>query len=186
MSRALSADDFSPQARQRFEDNYVPEPNSGCWLWLAGVTKKKGYATMKIGTRRIIASRAAWALFRGPLQDSETGPGEICVLHKCDVPSCVNPAHLFLGTHQDNAFDREHKGRGFRFGHGEHPAAKRPPKGTSNPRALITDADVRTIRAEALAGAKHKDLAARYGLRPSYVGSIIYGRTWSHVLPSGE
>lgn len=94
---------------KRFEEKYCPEPNTGCWLWTAALNNK-GYG--KIGAYRskgrydwMLAHRASWFLFKGQLSD------EMCVLHKCDTPACVNPDHLFLGTKGDNIRDAVHKGR---------------------------------------------------------------------------
>lgn len=79
-------------------------PN-GCWIWLAA--KTCGYGVINIGngiTRK--ASRVTWELLIGPI------PKGMHVLHRCDNPPCVNPAHLFLGTHLDNVADMNAKGRG--------------------------------------------------------------------------
>lgn len=85
-------------------ENSMPEPNSGCWLWLLSVDGK-GHGKMSGSHRTRSAHRVSWRLHRGPI------PAGICVCHKCDVRSCVNPDHLFLGTHQDNVLDMIAKGR---------------------------------------------------------------------------
>lgn len=90
---------------ERFEGKYIPEPNSGCWLWI-GSLLPKGYgcfSTSKGNNER--AHRFAWRNLKGPI------PEGMFVCHKCDTPSCVNPDHLFLGTHQDNMRDRNRKNR---------------------------------------------------------------------------
>lgn len=90
----------------RFEQRYVTVPEAGCWLWI-GRAKPKGYGRIGIGrNKQFAAHRVSWELFRGEI------PAGMCVCHKCDTPSCVNPDHLFLGTHADNAGDRQRKGRG--------------------------------------------------------------------------
>ena len=76
-----------------------------CWEWLAD-KELKGYGRFKVAGRVIKAHRFAWELENGEV------PKDLCVLHKCDVPSCVNPAHLFLGTRGDNNRDCIRKGRG--------------------------------------------------------------------------
>jgi hypothetical protein len=88
----------------RFEEQHIPEPNSGCWLY-TGYTTQKGYGTFWLAGYPHRAHRAAWLLFRGPLaKDAQ-------VLHRCDNPTCVNPEHLFLGTNADNMRDRNLKHR---------------------------------------------------------------------------
>lgn len=89
----------------RFEAKIEPEPNTGCWLWVASVNAC-GYGTIGVHGKSVLAHRVAWTLYRGEI------PVGMCVLHICDTPPCVNPAHLFLGTPRDNAVDRQKKGRG--------------------------------------------------------------------------
>lgn len=94
--------------RERFDAKWVPEPNTGCWLWTAADTGRYGYFRLdgKVGQRRSIgANRAAWLLYRGPI------PEGMMVCHTCDTPICVNPDHLFLGTPLDNMLDKVAKGR---------------------------------------------------------------------------
>lgn len=93
--------------RERFDAKWIPEPNSGCWLWL-GALFVSGYGWFQRGHRKqpgARANRISWELHRGPIPDG------LCVLHRCDNPSCVNPDHLFIGTQLDNIADRDRKGR---------------------------------------------------------------------------
>lgn len=89
---------------QRFERHFVPEPNSGCWLWI-GAHGRRGYGQLADESRRLrIATHVSWFLRHGEWP-------VLWVLHKCDTPPCVNPDHLWLGTRSDNIRDMIEKGR---------------------------------------------------------------------------
>jgi HNH endonuclease len=87
---------------ERFEAKYMPEPNSGCWLWMGSI-RGQGYAQTGVGER--YAHRFSYEHYKGKI------PEGMRVLHKCDTPTCVNPDHLFLGTAKDNTHDALKKGR---------------------------------------------------------------------------
>ena len=92
----------------RFEEKFIPEPNSGCWLWLASMAGKKeedSYGRIRVNGSLVDAHRVSWELYKGPI------PKGLWVLHKCDVRCCVNPEHLYIGTPQNNVDDRENRGR---------------------------------------------------------------------------
>lgn len=79
--------------------------DSECWPF-RGTILNTGYGQIKIGRQKVSAHRLAYEFAFGDI------PHGICVCHTCDNPPCCNPSHLFLGTHKDNAIDRERKGRG--------------------------------------------------------------------------
>jgi hypothetical protein len=146
--------------QERFERQYTPEPNSGCWLWAGFERSNQGYGGIQIGGRAKFAHRVSWELHRGPIPDG------LFVLHKCDVPSCVNPDHLFLGTKRDNAIDRHRKGR-----------TKIPSnRGEINPQAKLTWDDVVRIRLDD--NRPHREIAADYGVVASAIGFIKTYRNW--------
>ena len=78
--------------------------NSSCWIWI-GAHCNHGYGQMRINNKMKMAHRISWIIHFGNIPEGL----EVC--HKCDNPECVNPSHLFLGTHQDNMDDRKSKGR---------------------------------------------------------------------------
>lgn len=91
--------------RHRFEQKFMPEPNSGCWIWL-GACKPTGYGNARwIGRQLMPATHIALLLAGRSIPEGEH------VLHKCDNPYCVNPDHLFTGTRSDNTLDAMAKGR---------------------------------------------------------------------------
>lgn len=95
---------------EHVKNNYIPVTESGCWLWL-GSWHKKGYGKIsREGRDTLVVSRLFYAYYNGPIPDG------MRVCHKCDVPVCCNPDHLFAATDHENAVDKERKSRGrFRF-----------------------------------------------------------------------
>lgn len=129
-----------------------------CWFY-NGARNVDGYGVVSANARIKSAHRTAWELANGTI------PKGMCVLHRCDVRNCVNPAHLFLGTHQENMADAKRKGR---MPLGEQCNAK------------LTAQKVREIRA--LKGRMfQKDIAKKYGINLTYVSQIWCRRTWKHV-----
>lgn len=144
----------------RLEFHSIPEPNSGCVLWF-GAISPSGYGFLGWEKRTIRAHRASWIVNFGPV------PRGLHVLHKCDVRCCINPAHLFLGTHVDNMADMKAKGRENHL------------KGEAHGVAKLTENQVREIRMDTR---NQRDIAADYGLCQATVWSIKHRIAWKHVL----
>lgn len=77
----------------------------GCWVWMRPKTPHQRYGKVMYKGKRYSSHRLSWILTNGPIPDG------MCVCHKCDIPRCVNPSHLFLGTMKDNTQDMIKKGR---------------------------------------------------------------------------
>lgn len=88
----------------RFEAKFIPEPNSGCWLWESRL-EAAGYARFSFLGKNRKASRVSLLLYKG------RDLGDLSACHKCDVPCCVNPDHIFAGTNKDNCVDKAKKRR---------------------------------------------------------------------------
>lgn len=149
-------------------DGPVPKhrPELGkCWVWTAYIGQRgTGYGIIRAWGQPKGAHCVSWVIHNGEV------PAGLFVLHKCDNKRCVNPVHLFLGTHQDNSDDMRAKGRS-RYPHGE---------ATSN--AKLTAEKVRQIRELFCHGeVTHKMLAERYGVSEETIQPIIAGRTWKQA-----
>lgn len=146
-------------SEQRFLDRCMPEPNSGCWLW---VGKQNGvYGLLRFGDRFQMAHRVSYRLFCGEIPDG------MQVNHRCDFPICVNPDHLWLGSQADNMRDCREKGR--------------MPHGEERPIHKITAAQADEIYRRILSGETQKSLAATFGIKKQSVQAIVYGRSWCRV-----
>jgi hypothetical protein len=144
----------------RFEKKYIPEPNSGCWLWTAALLDGR-YGLIGRGGKNggmALAHRVSWKLHNGKVPDG------LWVLHKCDVTICVNPDHLFLGTHKDNMIDMTNKGRST--------------FGVRNARSKLTEELAKEVK---YSSEKARKCARRLGVSESAVSLIRSGKNWGHI-----
>lgn len=152
-----------------------------CWIWTAS-KRSKGYGAFTYNENgKVIQDRAhrfSFRLFNGLI------PENMCVLHKCDVPACVNPSHLFLGTKADNNKDMCEKGRhiaggthcGLSFtGNGKYPF------GEAHPIAKLTVEKVIEIREDRLNGMSFSQLAKKHAIGLTTAFKVSKGITWKHV-----
>lgn len=150
-------------AVDRFLEKVSIDPISGCWLWRGAKELRFGYGKFRHHGISKNAHRASWELFHGPI------PSELFVCHTCDVPGCVNPEHLFLGTSDDNNKDRAAKNRTVTR-HGE-----------ANNKAKLTEEDVRQIRQMYIEGASGVDIAKCFPVNHCAIYDILNDKTWRHV-----
>jgi len=133
----------------------VQKHKNCCWIW-TGAKDKYGYGRFKFKEKKWRTHRVAYYL-------TYKDPGSLCVLHKCDNPSCVRPDHLFLGTNKDNTQDCIKKGR-----------FNRPTKLTPN--------QVRSIRELSQRGHLQTEIAIKYKISQSTVCDIINRKRRKLVL----
>lgn len=96
--------------KEYIKDHVEMIPECGCWIWMPSL-QTQGYGRIafnqKNDKRKMLAHRTSYQIFKGNI------PAGANVLHRCDMPSCVNPDHLFTGTQKDNMQDMIKKGRKF-------------------------------------------------------------------------
>ena len=148
---------------KRFEDKIDRSGGpDACHEWQEGL--RSGYGRFWYEGKSVGAHRFAYEMEYGPI------PEGAYVLHSCDNKKCVNPAHLRVGTPQDNMDDKMERGRG------------NPVQGINHPGAKLTEAQVLEIRAVYSRGGRtQRSLATEYGIAQSLVSMIVNRRLWGHL-----
>jgi hypothetical protein len=145
----------------RFWKKVDKKSDDECWLWLGWTTKR--YGRFYVAGRKRVATHIALELV------GRVVPEGMLVCHTCDTPECVNPAHLFIGTHRDNAHDMKLKGRS--TANRGNPAA-----------AKLTEDNVHEIRRLYRTERwTQKRIAARFNVTPQQIKNIVNGWSWSHL-----
>lgn len=133
-----------------------------CWPW-TGYVRESGYGCFGLKGKEFKAHRVSYFIEHGSIDN------DWLVLHHCDVRSCVNPAHLFLGTPKDNSQDAVTKGRNTRL------------FGEQNGKAKLTRAAVLSIRRMCSKGVYQKTAARRFGVSEATVSYIVNGGRWKQL-----
>ena len=155
--------------------SHVTRTLDGCWLWMAAKAHK-GYGAVGIpGGKTTKAHRVSYELQFGPIPDGA------CVLHRCDVPACGRPTHLFLGSKADNNADMRSKGRAVRGGRKTDIARCKYPRGEHHQLARLTAASVTQARQWKRDGDSYSTIAARLGVGVTTVYKAIKGITWATI-----
>lgn len=166
--------DYSVPLSERLLSNVEYDTNGGCWLWAGSADNAMRGKIMSRSGIQEVAARVAYEVFVGPM------PAGHFACHRCDVPSCINPLHLFAGTPLDNIRDMIAKGRR------GNPVM---PRGADHVSSKIGEPEVVIIRHlrkrfSARRIAKHVSIGA------SNIDSIMSGRSWGHAperaLTDGE
>jgi hypothetical protein len=140
---------------------------SGCWEWRKS-TRRNGYGRLWISGKTRDAHRVIYTLISGD-------PGSLEVCHTCDNRKCINPAHLFPGTHAENVHDAIAKGR---FKPAD-PFGSPPPTN-----AKLTEQDVRAIKRMLADGEKSGgEIGRQFGVTRAAIHFIGSGRNWGHIQP---
>ncbi len=137
----------------RLETRSMPLTECGCILWLGCINPSSDHGTIWVNGKCKIVHRFAWEVQKGKIPDG------MQVLHKCDIPFCINVDHLFLGTQIDNIKDMVAKGR-----QRSHPK--------------LTEDQVREIRKSKL---RNRDLVKQYGMSSGVISLIRSGKIWKRV-----
>jgi hypothetical protein len=149
---------------EKFEEKYIPEPNSGCWLWLGfnhGKRRKCVYGGFHYNGKIWLAHRVSYVLYKGPIPNGKH------ILHVCDNPKCVNPDHLYAGTQQNNMDDMR-----IRF---------REPnrKGEAHSWTKLTEKDVLYIRAHSEFSLRK--LSNKFHVTPEQISNVRRRKNWIHI-----
>lgn len=133
-----------------------------CWIWTGGKSGRR-YGKFNLRGAHLKAHRFAYEYLKGPI------PEGLHVLHSCDNGLCVNPKHLFVGTHVDNMKDRTAKHR------------ERPLKGEANHLAKLTAEKVIEIRKKYSEGERQVDIANQFQIDQTHVSKIVTRLAWKHI-----
>lgn len=132
-----------------------------CWLWTGVKHNIYGYGQFSVGYKQYRAHRYAYQTMVGEI------PAGMDVCHSCDIRSCVNPSHLWLGMQKDNMADMAEKGR--------------RPCGSASHLAKLSEKDVCQIKSLVSAGLTHQNVADNFGVGRPCITKIVNGLRWKQL-----
>lgn len=162
--------------KQRFWAKVDRCGDDECWEWQGYLKLEKPYGRFRVFGKMHQAHRVAWHLAYGAI------PDDLFVCHHCDNHACVNPAHLWLGTVQDNANDMVRKGRsavGKKHRNSTHPESI--PRGEQVPRSKLTERQIVEIRRMVADGISQTSTAYQFGVLPAAISKIVNRQNWGHI-----
>lgn len=178
--RAIPIPELTVEDEERFWGKIKITANpTKCWDWAAGKFKT-GYGAFQLKGKTCKAHRVAYYLIH--VFDESDKP---FICHKCDNPACCNPSHLFLGTPKDNTQDKLSKDRGNLPIGDQHWSRINPSKvrrGEGHNQSVLTEKEVREIRARYAAGAVQRQMAAEFGISTGTMKNIVHRKIWKHVV----
>jgi len=133
---------------------------AGCFEW-QGCLNHSGYGMLNVNGVPKGAHRLSFEAFRRCI------PTGMFVCHKCDNPRCINPSHLFLGSHADNMQDMRSK--------------RRSSTGSKNGMSKVTTEDVIEMTRLYMSGVTQRELSGKYGISRQAVSKIVTGKRWGSV-----
>lgn len=151
----------APRLMTRFWSKVDIAGPDDCWEWQASTNG--AYGLTSYNGEVIVTHRLAWLFTNGPIPDG------LLVCHTCDNPVCVNPAHLFLGTHSDNTNDAVKKGRWV------------DNSGEAHGNSKLTKKDVIEIRRLSSEGKSQRVLGRMFGVDDKQIFNIIHRKQWTHI-----
>jgi len=159
--RCVNPDHQQPRTIEVRLSNFSVDEDTGCWLW-NGTIATNGYGYLRINKHNEFAHRASYAHHNGV-----EIPEGLMVCHTCNVRRCINPEHLYLGTHNDNMRDM---------------AQSNVMKGEDNPKALLTKEQVIEIKQHiSERRIVYREIGRMYGVSRQAIKDIATGRTWAWV-----
>lgn len=153
----LSDQDYKEKTKNRLK-KYISKKENGCWLWI-GAKHRQGYGNIGIKGKAQLVHRVIWEMENGHI------PEGMKVCHKCDITSCCNPDHLFLGSQKDNMKDCRIKGR-------------KTCNVQATRRAKLTFKQVQEIKKLREEGMTRKELELKYNVSQTCIAKILTGTSW--------
>lgn len=153
---------------KRFMSKVDVRGDDECWPWKAG-KDRDGYGRFQLNDTWTASHRIAYFLRHKKLPTQNTQGEKLLVCHTCDNPICVNPNHLFLGTHLDNVRDSIAKGR------------RADMKGVNNPGSCLSDHQIIRIRELAHNKIPYKEITRIFGICKATISQIVTRKLWNHI-----